>query len=298
MVELNPPIYLGPPQNPMFATLQNVGGSQTLVTNPRTNPNFGDMGEIMPWGHSHYHAVQFQANKALSNGLQFQANYTYSHCYDNGSATYAVDGGGGVAPLPPYPLSRNAGACSFDRHHNMTVNLVYELPFRGRRLTEGWEIANLFGFHTGLPFTVVCGFDCLGLNEQNSANWVNINSGVNLDGVVQRGNINQYFNAKSFSLAPLGTLGNENRFMFFGPSLSNDDVAIMKNTKIRENVNLQVRAEAFNVFNHPNFSNPNTSLYTGPTSPNPNAGKITGTISASGGLPSSRQLQFAMRFQF
>jgi hypothetical protein len=63
-------------------------------------------------------------------------------------------------------------------------------------------------------------------------------------------------------------------------------------------MNLQIRAEAFNIANHPNFSNPNTSLYTGPTSPNPSAGKITSTISAQGGLPSSRQLQFAMRVQF
>lgn len=297
-IELNPPVNSGTAQNPVFATEQLVGTSQTLVTNTRINTNFGDMGEILPVADASYNAVQFQANKALTHGLQFQANYTYSHCFDNGSATYSVDNGGSLAPLPPYPLSRNQGACSFDRKHNVSVNLVYELPFHGHRLTEGWQIANITGFHTGLPFTVVCGFDCLGLNEQNSANWVNVNSGVSLNNVVQPGNINHYFKTADFSLQAPGTLGNEIRNSFYGPSLTNDDLAIVKNTKISEHMNIQLRAEAFNIFNHPNFSNPNTSLYTGPTSPNPNAGKITGTISAQGGLPSSRQLQFALRFQF
>ncbi len=298
MVELNPQIYSGTRQNPVFATLQTVNGAQTLVSNPRINPNFGMMGEIMPWAHASYHAYQFQANKALSHGLQFQANYTNSRCYDDGSGAYAVDGGGGVSPLPPYPLSRNNGNCSFDRRNNFSINAVYELPFHGHRWSEGWQISNLFGFHTGLPFTVVCGFDCLGLGEQNSANYVNINPGVDLSKVVQPGNINHYFNTADFSLQPLGTLGNENRFMFYGPSLADDDLALVKNTKIRENMNLQLRFEAFNIANHPNFSNPSTGLYTGPTSPSPTAGKITSTISAQGGLPSSRQLQFAMRFQF
>ena len=297
-VELNPPINSGTTQTPVFATEQLVGGSQTLVTNPRINTNFGDMGEIMPWAHASYNAVQLQGNKALTHGLEFQANYTYSHCYDDGSATYSVDNGGFLAPLPPYPMSRNRGACSFDRRNNLSVNLIYNLPFHGRRLTEGWQIANITGFHTGLPFTVACGFDCLGLNEQNSANWVNVNPSVNLNSVIQKGNINQYFNPQDFSLPAPGTLGNEIRDSFYGPSLFNDDLSIVKNTKLREHMSIQLRAEAFNIFNHPNFSNPGTSLYTGPTSANPSAGKITGTISAQGGLPQSRQLQFAMRFQF
>jgi Carboxypeptidase regulatory-like domain len=298
MVELNPQINSGTTQNPVFSTEQMVNGAETLVSNPRINPNFGMMGEIMPWAHASYHAVQFQGSKAISHGFQFQTSYTNSRCYDDGSGAYAVDGGGGVSPLSPYPLSRNNGNCSFDRRNNFTFNGVYELPFHGHRLTEGWQISNLFGFHTGLPFTVVCGFDCLGIGEQNSANYVNINPGVNLGSVVQPGNINHYFNTADFNLQTLGTLGNENRFMFYGPSLADDDIALVKNTRIREHMILQLRAEAFNIANHPNFSNPNTSLYTGPGSPNPTAGKITSTISAQGGLPSSRQLQFAMRFQF
>jgi hypothetical protein len=119
-----------------------------------------------------------------------------------------------------------------------------------------------------------------------------------LNSVVQPGNINQYFNPNLFNLQPLGTLGNEIRNSFYGPSLVNDDLSISKTTKIRERLSVQFRAEAFNLFNHPNFSNPNTSLYTGPTTKNPSVGKITSTISASGGLPSSRQIQFAVRLAF
>lgn len=297
-VELNPPINSGTLQNPVFATQQVVGSGVTLVTNPRIDPAFGDMGEILPWAHASYNAFQAQANKAFSHGLLFQTNYTFSHCLDDGSATYSVDNGGYLAPLPPYPMSRNRGNCSFDRKHNISTNVVYDLPFHGHRLTEGWQIANIAGFHTGLPFTVLCGFDCVGLNEQNSPSLPNINSGVNYHDVVQPGRINQYFNPLDFSLATPGTIGNETRGQFFGPSLFNDDLAVVKTTRIRESMSVQIRAEAFNIFNHPNFSNPNTSLYTGPTSRNPSAGKITSTISAAGGLPSSRQVQFAVRLQF
>ncbi len=297
-VELNPPINSGTTQNPVFATQQRVGNGTTLVTNPRIDPSFGDMGEIMPWGHASYNAFQAQANKALSHGLLFQANYTFSKCLDNTSATYSVDNGGYIAPLPPYPMSRNRGNCSFDRRQNTSINVVYDLPFHGHRLTEGWQISNITGVHTGLPFTVLCGFDCVGLNEQNSPSLPNVNPGVDFHNVVQPGNINHYYNAADFSLAIPGTIGNEGRDAFFGPSLVNDDLAIVKNTRIRESMNIQLRAEAFNLFNHPNFSNPNTSLFNGPGSPNPNAGKITSTISAAGGLPSSRQLQFAVKFTF
>ena len=139
--------------------------------------------------------------------------------------------------------------------------MVYNLPFHGHRLIEGWQISNIFGFHTGLPFTVVCGFDCIGINTQNSPNLPNMAAGVDYHKVTQPGNINRYFDTSAFALAPLGTIGNEGRNQFFGPSLANDDVAVVKNTRITESVNLQIRAEAFNIANHinPAVSDPNSS---------------------------------------
>jgi hypothetical protein len=74
-----------------------VNGSQTLVTNPRIDPNFGDMGEIVPAAHGDYNAFQVQANRNLNRGLMFQTNYTFSHCEADSSATYSVDNGGFLA---------------------------------------------------------------------------------------------------------------------------------------------------------------------------------------------------------
>jgi hypothetical protein len=298
-IGLNPPINSSPTGTPVFATLQTVNGSSALVTNPRINPLFNDMGEILPIGHSSYNAFQIVANKEMSYGLLLQTNYTFSHCLDNSSATYSVDNGGYVAPpLPAYPLSFNRGNCSFDRKHNASFNLIYNLPFHGRRLIEGWQVTNIVSAHTGLPFTVMCGFDCVGLNQQNSPSLPNINPGVNYHSVVQKGNLNRYYNPALFSQETPGTVGNSPRNGFFGPSLVNDDIGLIKNTKLSERFSLELRVEAFNVFNHPNFSNPNTSLFSGLGVANPSAGKITSTISASGGLPSSRQLQFAEKFVF
>jgi len=144
----------------------------------------------------------------------------------------------------------------------------------------------------------MCGYDCVGLNQQNSPSLPNINPGVNYHSVVQTGNLNHYYNSALFSQETPGTVGNSPRNGFFGPSLVNDDFGLIKNTKLSERFSLELRAEAFNVFNHPNFSNPNTSLFSGLGVVNPSAGRITSTISASGGLPSSRQLQFAEKFIF
>ena len=296
-LELNPPINSGTVENPVFATLQQVGSGTTLVTNHLMNPNFGSMGEILPIGHSSYNAAQIQVNKPMAHGVMFQTNYTFSHCLDDTSATYSVDNGGYLAKLYPYPISSNRGNCSFDRKHNASINVLYMLPFKGNRLVEGWQLSLITGFHTGLPFTVTCGFDCVGLNEQNSPSLPNINSGVDVHTVVT-GNINKYFDPNLFSLQTRGTIGNSPRYAFFGPSMFSDDLALMKNTKIKESASLQLRFETFNILNHPNFSNPSNGLFTGPTTRNPNAGRITSTISAQGGLPSSRQIQFGAKFIF
>ncbi|HEV2387222.1 MAG TPA: TonB-dependent receptor [Candidatus Acidoferrales bacterium] len=296
-VELNPPINSGTAANPVFATQQVVNGSTTLVTNPRIDPNLGDMGEIMPWAHASYNAFQVQANRSMSHGLLFQTNYTFSHCLANSSATYSVDNGGFLARLFPYPMSATRGNCSFDRKNNASFNSVYDLPFRGNRLKEGWQVSNILQINTGLPFTVFCGFDCVGLSEQNSPSLPNVVPGTKLGSVVT-GNINHYFNTADFTLPTPGTIGNEAPFQFYGPSLVNDDFSLSKSTRIRESMAIQLRAEIFNILNHPNFNNPNSGLFNGPNTRNPTAGRILSTISASGGLPSSRQIQFALKFIF
>jgi len=105
----------------------------------------------------------------------------------------------------------------------------------------------------------------------------------------------QWFNPNAFALETAGYLGNAGRNSLFGPGLSELDFALRKNTAIRslgEAGNLEFRAEAFDLFNHPNFSVPNNIVFSSSATPLATAGQITSTAG------SSRQLQFSLRLEF
>jgi hypothetical protein len=118
--------------------------------------------------------------------------------------------------------------------------------------------------------------------------------------------VNQWFNPACFTLQAPGTFGNVGRNTIVGPGLSQVDFAAIKDTRIRESLALQFRAEFFNLFNHPQFGQPNTSLFTagaagactasgaGCANPNPTAGQIT-TLATN---TAARQIQFALKLIF
>jgi hypothetical protein len=107
-----------------------------------------------------------------------------------------------------------------------------------------------------------------------------------------------YFNPNCFSQEAFGTLGNFAREGLVGPSLMNVDIGILKDTKIRENWNLQFRAEIFNIFNHTNLSFPASALFTG----TPSASGILGRVSTAGQITSysvpSREIQLGLKLIF
>jgi hypothetical protein len=106
----------------------------------------------------------------------------------------------------------------------------------------------------------------------------------------------QWFNPAAFSLAPLTTLGNLGRNTLRGPQFTDADIALLKDTKVWERLNVQFRAEFFNIFNHSNYALPTSTLYTaianGVGVPNAQAGRITSIV----GTP--RQIQFGLKFIF
>ena len=113
---------------------------------------------------------------------------------------------------------------------------------------------------------------------------------------IMTGNINQWANPAGFSLPAPGTLGNLQRDFLAGPGVVNLDYAVMKETTIKEQVRLQIRAEFFNLLNHANFALPIATAFAqtpnGGGTPNPTFGKVTATTT------SSRQIQFAVKLLF
>jgi outer membrane receptor protein involved in Fe transport len=271
---------------PVFGYLSPAGA---IVSNPRENPALGALSSEAPVGDSHYNSLQVGLNRRFSHGLQGQLSYTWSKCLDNTSGTSGLEGG---APWTD-PLAGNydEGRCQFDRSQFVKYSSVYSFPFKGNVLVSGWQLSGNFTYSSGAPWNVLLGFDQAG-NGNSGEERPNIVSGVNP--II--GGVNGYANPAAFSVPGVGTLGNLQRDYLSGPGLVDLDMAVLKDTRIHEQVRLQFRAEFFNVANHPNFGLPNPTAFSqGPAGtgiPNSTFGQITYTTT------SSRQIQFALKLLF
>jgi hypothetical protein len=187
------------------------------------------------------------------------------------------------------------------------TNLVWEIPF-GRELAgvagalgRGWQLSTIAAVRSGNPLTVFV------RGNRSRSQWApSIGPGLGFDrpsmapgrthDSVVLGGPDQYLDPTAFVLQPAGTLGNVGRNTFIGPNLRNVDVSASKNFRLSESANLQFRAEAFNLFNRPNFGPPNVLAFAGgagPTeAPLTTFGRIRNTVT------SARQIQFALRLRF
>jgi len=184
------------------------------------------------------------------------------------------------------------GNSDFDARHRFVINAIYQLPFKGNRAVSGWELATIVSAQSGNPFTIVV----------PSANITGVGNTVTplvLGQItVTKNPLNQWVLPTNFQIqstsAPT-TFGNMGRNSVLGPNFRDVDLAVVKNTKITERLNFQIRADAFDLFNHPNYGQPNRVLNSlGSTT----FGFITSTRFPTGDSGSSRQLQLAAKFQF
>ena len=233
-------------------------------------------------GTSTYNALWVTATKRVSKGLQFNASYTWSHSIDEASRNLE-----GVLAQDSTNIFNSVGNSDFDARHRFVVSGIYDLPFTGNRyFVNGWEIAPIVSLQSGNPFNIV---------ESSTAI-------TGLGGVVRpnvigpistTGSIAQWFtNPAVFQNAGTTAFGDLGRNAVTGPGWEDIDLALIKNTKVTERFNLQLRCDAFNLFNHPNWGNPGGTL--GAAS----FGVISSTRFPTGDSGSSRQLQLAMKLQF
>jgi hypothetical protein len=273
--------------NPEIPTI--VDGQPTFPAgSPRENPNLGGIAFNKPDGPSWYNSLQVYLTHNFGKNLQLQASYTYSKCIDYGSIAFGLEAGnsGQQAQSDPYDLARDKGVCDFDVRHNLVANSIYTLPFRGNAFVEGWRLGGILTARSGTPFSVQDGIDQANLNDPagQPGERPNLVSGFSNDPIV--GKVNEWFNPSAFALQPFGTLGDLGRNTLFGPKLADLDLSLSKVTPIKDNMNIEFRAEAFNIFNHPNFALPVAVLTS------PQVGQILGTVGTA------RQLQLALKFNF
>ncbi len=285
----------------------------TCPTPPATLcPALGSITQVDSASNSSYNALWLTANKRLSHGLQFNASYTFSKSIDENSRSSAE----GVIIQDNNNLRGNRGLSEFDARHRFVINWLYELPFKGNRLVEGWQLSSITQWQTGNPIAIAMADPSTGL----------VTLRPDLIGPIQYLNDPKLWFANTVCdprLTPTcpaasifavpavvgpngGTFhfGNLGRNVFIGPRFSNIDFSLLKNTRITERVRVQFRSEFFNIFNHPNFGQPNRTVGTIVLSPAPafvrnsSFGQITSTRFPTGDAGSSRQVQFALKFLF
>jgi Carboxypeptidase regulatory-like domain/TonB dependent receptor-like, beta-barrel len=261
---------------------QPISGARPFTTlggTILTGTGVGNVTEADSSGNSIYNALWVTFDKRTSHGLQFNTSYTFSKSIDYNSLSSQ-----GVVVQDSYNLVNDRGLSDFDARHRFVINLIYDLPFKGNRLVEGWELSTISQAQTGNPITIL---------TANTGFTGNRTVRPDVTGpAVTTGNPSQWFaDPTVFTAGATAHFGNLGRNTVTGPNFVNTDFSVIKNTKVTERVNTQLRIEMFDVFNHPNFGNPGRILGNG-------FGVITSTRFPTGDFGSSRQLQLALKLQF
>jgi len=279
-------------------------GTYYVPTATKPNPAIANTWTYFSEGDSSYHALQIDVNHRFSGGLSLRGVYTWSKTLDDGDSLNATTSGGEPALASnPFNLRADKGLANFDVRNAAAINGVYELPFGhgkpflasatgfGNAIASGWSINSIVTLQSGFPFTPQ-----LSYNPSNNGDTRNpVRPFVNpaFTGPVIIGSPNEWFNPAAFLAPPnaSGFYGNLGRDTLIGPGMATWDVSLLKDTRIRERLNLQFRAEFFNILNHANFNSPNAVVFT-PSGASPTAGVITSTSTTS------RQIQFALKLRW
>ncbi|MDQ1474565.1 MAG: hypothetical protein QOJ99_6045, partial [Bryobacterales bacterium] len=268
---------------------QPVPGAAALNTRRpyyAVDPLLSDVNYFTVDGLSSYWALQVTVDKRFSNGISGLVGYAWSHAIDDVPLEF---GGGASGPQPQDPRNIRAerGNSIIDTRHRMTVSYLWELPFgKGKRFMNTGIVSNLLGnWQTNGILTVQTGQPFSPVLQTSTTNGTGSRPDV-LRPNTYPGTLQRWFDPTVFGTPAPFTYGNAGRNTLFGPGRWNWDMSLFKNFVIREQTRLEFRAEAFNVFNHPQFGLPNQNIG------NAQAGMITSTV----GNP--RQLQMALRLQF
>ncbi|HYO64380.1 MAG TPA: carboxypeptidase-like regulatory domain-containing protein [Pyrinomonadaceae bacterium] len=276
-----------------FVDMNVVGGPfngavyrTPLFTGARPNTNFAQITEVRSDVYSKYHALVLQANRRLTDGLQFQTNYTLSRASDNGQSSVTFTSNN--LPFNAFDQSLEDGLSNFDRRHKFVASLVYNTNFAslrdsevGRAIFNGWTIAPIFNAFSGQR------------NTGTVSGTINPTSFGFASNTTPGGGVNGSGGATRFALVP--------RNFFKQPKIWYLDMRLSRRFNIKENVRFELLAEAFNLFNRTQVTGVNTTLYTisgstlnfngGPSG----FGSVTGADST---LFRERQVQLAARFEF
>ncbi len=229
-------------------------------------PNYQAIGAVVQVASnsaSNYNSLQATIKSSGWHGLTSQLAWTYAHSFDNGSGFRST------GPTDSTNLRLDYGPATFDIRHTLNGYLVWAAPQIGHRfapLTKGWQTTLFATIHDSTPFSITVGDNTgIGMNKDriqySGANYKTGSRTIQTDSTGRK--FIQYWVASPtgiFSTPAYGSHGNTGRDQFRGPGFYDLDAALAKNTKLYEGVELQFRADLFNLFNIDNPGNPVTTI--------------------------------------
>jgi hypothetical protein len=278
---------------------------QELITAPA--PGFSNVFITRNSATSDYHALQVQLQRRLFNGLQYVASYTWSHSIDNVSTDSSSE-----APITRIDPRQERGPSDFDVRHALTGAVTYDVPVPfhrgfGNVLFRNFSVDTIFTARSATPVNVITGGFAVGGLFVSRPDLI---EGVPLyidDATVAGG---RRINPAAFKV-PVGRQGTLGRNALRGFSAWQMDFALRRRFQLTEQVNLQLRAEFFNIFNHPNFGDPGSAGSGTNSLINPLFGRSTVSLARSLGSGGStggfnplfqiggpRSIQLALRLNF
>jgi hypothetical protein len=290
-----------------------------VLNSIRPYPGYFAIDTVEPIYSSNYNGLQVKVTKKFSGKSMIDANYTWSRDLTNAQNDYSTE------PQNIYDLGKEYGRAADDRKQVLMVDGVYELPWmRDQRgvighLIGGWETSGILALNSGLPLTIsesaayTINYTYQGTaytgayNNQNNGGYITDAAGIGVLGntnaglrPIQIGNPNkangstihnryQWFYEGAFAAPPAsntgGLVGDEKRGVVSAPGFERVDLGLFRNIKLHEGVNVQIRGEAFNLFNHTNLGSPTTSA----------SSSLFGQIT---GARDNRIMQIAGKFTF
>jgi len=237
-----------------------------------------------------YHSLQATLNRRFTNGLMIRTSYTFGKAINENDEPSR----GGSMFNHPSVRHRNRALASSDRTHNIQMGFLYELPFGPGKamlanggplswIMRGWQINGIVGAYSGTPFTVTASGTSVNA-PGNTQTADQVKSEVGYPGAIGPGQI--WFDTSAFAPITEVRFGSSGRNLLRGPGAIRTDASLFRRFTLSERFDLQFRAEAFNVPNHPQFNNPAANV-TGA-----NFGMITSAKAAE------RQLRFGLRLGF
>ena len=275
----------------------NQAGASPIQPNPRPVLQFSDITFLESRGGSTYHSLQFRFQQRLQAGFAALMSYTFGKSLDTSSTFFSSSGDANFPQNSANPGAEK-GRSNFDVRHRTSIGYSFDLPVGlGNRflsnnglltsLLTGWTTHGIVTLQSGRPFTVALlpeidnsntGFASLGFGTNNRPDRLASGS------LATRGP-EKWFHTEAFRIAPYGSFGDAGRNILQGPGFRDASLSMTRISRIREGLDLQLRAEFFNAFNHTNFNLPDIFLGS------PTFGKIL-----SAGNP--RRIQFGLKLIF